>query len=160
MSAMDNSSAFALSESFARRQFLPASLAVKGPRFKRRTWSQSQLVREMLDSIYLEVAAASANAPRPEPVASSESIVMSGPVVRATYRSESGQMFTHEFTAPIGHELELSVVEVVPALVDEPDSLRDAAAQALVQLNLRRVAPARRAGPMPRRGLLSRLFGK
>jgi hypothetical protein len=64
-------------------------MAVKDPRFStRRHWAISAQARELLDDIYAEVAAASAT-PRAV-VASSESIVMSGPSIRATYRSESG----------------------------------------------------------------------
>jgi hypothetical protein len=116
------------------RQFLPASATVKGPRFRRRQWETSQQVREILDGIHAEVSRASANAPAPRSVASSESIVMEGPMIRATYRSESGVVATREFTTSLGHE---------------DDALSIAAAAALVEINRRKVAPARRTAPRP-----------
>ncbi|MGO9991826.1 MAG: hypothetical protein ACLPTF_04850 [Steroidobacteraceae bacterium] len=132
------------------RQFLPASAAVKGPRFQRRQWETSQQVREILDDIYHEVSRASAEAPAPRALASSESIVMEGPRIRATYRCESGVVATRDFTTSLGHEDALSIVEA-PAIETAP-TVRDAAAAALMEINRRKVAPARRTAPTPAAG--------
>lgn len=142
---MQSTSILAASAAFdpSKRTVLPPSAAVNGPRFRRRQWELSAQVREILDSIYAEVSIASAKPSAPRALASSESIVMEGPMIRATYRSETGVVATREFTTSLGHEDALSIVEVAPAIETAP-TVRDAAAAALMEINRRKVAPARR----------------
>jgi hypothetical protein len=141
-----------LARDHTARQFLPAAMAVRGPRFKKREWSQSQQVREILDSIYLEVSAAGAKPTPRVAVASSESIVMEANFVRVTVRTESGAVACREFMANLAVDSELALADTAPALEAAP-TMRDAAAAALMEIN-RRKPPARRiTAPAPRRGL-------
>ncbi len=136
----------AIAPDFAARTVLPVDMAVKGPRFKSRTWAQSLAVREILDQIYIE--AATASAPRPEPVASSESIVMSGVEIENRV-TVGGHVVKQTRVVAAFESPELSIVE--PATPPE-DSLRNAAGEALAALNRRRPVPRVIAAPAPSEG--------
>ncbi|MGO9994696.1 MAG: hypothetical protein ACLPTF_19565 [Steroidobacteraceae bacterium] len=127
-------------DTFSRRQILPASAAVKGPRFRRRDWELSAQVREILDEINVPLT------PRPErSIDPAESIVLAGNEIFNSMRT-GGHVVKQRRTVDFAMLPELAIAE--PAAVVD-DSLRNAAGEALAALNQRRVAPARRADPEP-----------
>lgn len=140
MSATDNSSAFALADDFSRRQILPASAAVKAPRFSTtRHWAVAAQIREVLD---LDAP------PPPRPVASQqcESIIMEGASIRRTMRTGAFEVRQNSTVA-------LDVDNTPPPLAFEPvadSTLQSDAAAALAAINSRaRRAPRAAAVPKP-----------
>ncbi len=120
--------ASAPADDFSRRQFLPASAAVKGPRFRHRDWALSATAREILDEIHVPLT------PRPErDHEAAESIVMCGASIQNSVRVGAHVVRQHRtvatFEAP-----ELSIAE--PVVRDE--SLAAAAGEALAAMNSRR----------------------
>jgi hypothetical protein len=136
-------------DDFSRRQFLPASAAVKGPRFRRRDWELSAQVREILDEINLPLT------PRAErSIDPAESIVLAGNEIFNSLRT-GGHVVKQRRTVDFAMLPELSIAEPVPVHVE---SLRNAAGEALAALNQRRVASVRRAVPEPSAGRSLVLF--
>jgi hypothetical protein len=130
-------------DTFSRRQFLPASAAVKGPRFSpSRDWSNSQIVREVLDSF-----AHTPLRPAPRIVAdhNSESIVMEGAEIRRTMRTGSHVVRQNSTAAlDVDHTPAPLAFEVVA-----DTTLASEAAAALDRLATQTVRARRRALPAP-----------
>jgi hypothetical protein len=130
-------------DTFSRRQFLPASAAVKGPRFRRRDWELSSQVREILDEINVPLT------PRPERnIDPAESIVLAGNEIFNSMRT-GDHVVKQRRTVDFAMLPELAIAEPVPV---HEESLRNAAGEALAALNQRRATPARRAVPAPSQG--------
>lgn len=130
------------SNNHSTRQVLPASAAVKGPRFSTsKHWEISSTAREVLDSFDLPL--------RPAPtVDHSESIVMNGSEILNTLRTGSHvvkqrRVSDHLPTLP----LELAIAQ--EPFVPDP-SVQVAAGQALAAINDRKPF-ARRSVRLPRK---------
>jgi hypothetical protein len=142
------------SDDFSRRQILPASAAVKGPRFSTtKHWAISSVAREVLDSFDLPLT------PRPERnIDPAESIVLEGCVILNSLRTGS-HVVKQRRTVDFETWPELSIAEPFAVVAD--DSIRGAAAERLRQISTvkrPRVAPRPVARPAPAAGRSQVLF--